>query len=978
MKNQNVKKPGKVSLVLMSILLVITLAANIVCGAMRETLDSFLGSKPEMTKELTEKGQNLAKQIEEEGIVLLKNEENTLPLSKDVKKVNVFGWSATQWVVGGSGSGQCATTDVDFLAALKDYGIEYNEKLINMYKDFQKDRPYFSDGALHTYPEEFCRLYEPSISDEDYYSEELLKEAKDYSDTAIVVVGRVAGESNDCPKKQYKQTTKGGDIQEDDSRTYLDLSTEEEELLKYAGENFDNVIVLVNSTNLMTLGAVESTPGVDACLLVGGTGDVGAKAIPEVLYGEVSPSGRTTDTYAYDFKTNSVDANSGAEGIGYYTNADGLYPADGETTNGNFHDNPLYDGVAYLDYAESIYVGYKWYETADAEGYWDNVSNEYGTGYDGVVQYPFGYGLSYTTFDWEVTDKTTDDLEKDGQVTATVKVTNTGDVAGQDVVQLYYSAPYYKGEIEKSAVVLGDFAKTGILQPGESEEVTLNIKVSDMASYDCYDANNNGFAGYELDEGTYTFQIMSNAHEVKDSFTCNSENIQYPEDPVTGAEVKNQFTGDDAADGVSLDGSDSDANITYLTRADFEGTFPAEKAENREMTDNLKERNLYTAEMANEWINEDDPDVTTGADNGLSISNKDGSISELGYELGADYNDEKWDDLLDQMSMDELKNYALHGYVSTQQVESIGKKKTSDLDGPAQVGSFSFMGIRGTGFSNPTVIGQTFNKDLAHEFGLVCGAQARELGIDGWYAPGLNLHRSAFGGRNYEYYSEDSYLTGVMASETVKGSMEAGTYTFAKHMIGYDQESVRDSLYCWMTEQALRENYLSPFKMLVQQGGSTGIMSSYGRIGAVWAGGSTALLTNVLRNEWGFEGTVITDYADHHQFMNGDESLRAGGDVWMDGWLSDGEFQFETDSNSFKLALRRAAKDITYTYLHAQVERQNYQDNGGDSSYIVEPQRSLNIWLTILISVDVVVAVLEILYFVFRAKKKKKYMESNK
>lgn len=978
MKEKKVKKPGRVSLVLMSLLLVIVLIVNIVCVVMRDTLNQYLGSRPELGEELADAGEELAAQIEEEGIVLLQNKDDVLPLSEDIDRVNVFGWSATQWINGGSGSGQCATLETDFLTALEDAGISYNEDLIDMYRDFQSSRPYASDGALHTYPSEFCRLYEPSVSDTDYYSEELLSQAEEYSDTAIVVIGRHTGESNDCPKVQYKQTEKGGDIVTDETRTYLDLSAEEEELLTYAGETYDNVIVVVNSTNQMTLGAVESTPGVDACLLVGGTGANGAKAIPKVLYGEVNPSGHTTDTYVYDFTTSSTYVNSGDEGVGYYTDADGLYPADGETRNGNMSDNPLYPGVAYTDYAENIYIGYKWYETADAEGYWDDVSNEYGEGYDGVVQYPFGYGLSYTEFEWELLDHTEGSLDENGQITATVRVTNTGDTAGKDVVQLYYSAPYYEGQIEKSSVVLGDFAKTGLLEPGESEDVTLTMDVYDMASYDCYDANENGFAGYELDAGDYVFQIMRNAHDTVDSFTCTAdENIQYPEDPVSGSEVHNLFTGEDAVDGISLDGSDSDSNIVYMTRADFEGTFPAEKTADRAMTDNLKETNLYTEEMAEAWIDDSDEPITTGADNGLSVTNEDGTISELGLALGADFDDPQWEDLLDQLTVEEMEDLVLHGYVKTSAAESVGKPQTSELDGPSQVGSFS-MNVRGTGFSNPTVLGQTFNKEIAYQYGLQCGAESKQLGLDGWYAPGMNLHRSAFGGRNYEYYSEDPYLTGMFASGAVSGSMDAGVYTFAKHFIGYDQEAARDGIYLWMTEQSLRENYLAPFKMMIQEGGSTGLMSSYGRIGAVWSGGSEALLTDLLRDEWGFEGSVLTDYADHHVFMNGDQALRAGGDLWMDGWLSDGEFAFETESNSFQQELRRASKDVIYTYLHAQYVHEEYMDNGGDALYDVEPNESLNIWLTILLAVDAVVIVLEVIYFVRRHTKMKRTVHVTK
>ena len=591
------KKPGKLNLILICILVVVTAGVNIACAVFRGTLDQFLGSRSELSEELLQAGNSLADQIQAEGTVLLRNEENTLPLSGDNKKVNVFGWSATQWINGGSGSGQCATLETDFLSALKKAGVEYNQDLIDMYTDFLDNRPFTgaSGGALSTFPEEFSQL---------------LDNARAYSDTAIVVLGRQTGESNDTPAAQYKQTVKDGDIVEDDSRSYLEISTEEEELLNYVGENYDKVIVLLNTTNTMNLSFLETIPGLDACLLVGGTGANGTQAVVDILYGEVNPSGHLTDTYAYDFATGASYANAGKNGISYYTNGEGLYPDDGETTNGNDTGKPLYEGVAYVDYVEGIYVGYKWYETADTEGYWDNVSNDFGTGYDGVVQYPFGYGLSYTSFDWEIIDNTKGSLTKDGTVSVTVKVTNTGDTAGKDVVQLYSDPPYYDGQIEKASVNLIDFAKTDMLEPGESQEVTLEATVESLASYDCYDQNANGFVGWELDGGDYRFMVSRSSHEHVAEFTCNAaENIQYPVDSYSGAEVHNLFTGDDAVDGVSLDGSDSDANITWLSRADFSGTFQSEKAPERAMTDNVRALNLYTPEMAEAWIDPDDEPV---------------------------------------------------------------------------------------------------------------------------------------------------------------------------------------------------------------------------------------------------------------------------------------------------------------------------------------------------------------------------------
>ena len=467
-KQPKVRKPHPVlhgiGLVLSAILLVAALAGTYLLSTMATIIDSFIGA-PSGNYSETEiadtklKAEALAAEVEAEGTVLVQNNDNTLPLSADTKKVNVFGWASTAWLGGGSGSGGVNAVNTDLLAALTAYGIEYNTELTDMYKDFQPGREYVK--TLNSRPEQSGRLYEPDIQNTAYYTPTMLDNAKNYSDTAVVVIGRVAGESNDATKQQYKRTEKGGDIVVDDTRTMLELTTEEEALLTYVGANYKNVVVLINSTNVMELGQLETIPGVDACLIAGLSGSEAASVIPAVLWGEKEPSGRTADTWAYDLTTAASYANAGLEGVGAYADAEGLYPADG-TTCGNLDTPYAYEQVSYVDYAEGIYIGYKWYETADTEGYWSDVSNEYGTGYDGVVQYPFGYGLSYTNFDWDITDASADGstLTKDGDVTVKVTVTNTGDRAGKDVVQLYYTAPYTAGEIEKSSVELGAFAKT--------------------------------------------------------------------------------------------------------------------------------------------------------------------------------------------------------------------------------------------------------------------------------------------------------------------------------------------------------------------------------------------------------------------------------------------------------------------------------------------------------------------------------------
>lgn len=923
--------------ILMVIVSILTIVVNAIAPWGRESLDGYYGTYSVKTNKDTmnaylEQGEEIAFDVQAEGSVLVQN-NGLLPFSEDVTKVNVFGWAVADWHPSGSGSAKTLNAETDFLQALKNYGIAYNTELTDMYESFMAYNPYHN--ALQSYAEQTCRLYEPEITDTKYYTEEMLANALDFSDTAIVVLGRYSGESIDCPKVQYKITeTKDGTYEDsaivvDATRTFLDISTEEEALLSYVTENYDNVVVVVNNTNQLNLNFLETIEGIDACLVAGTSGINASNAIPAILYGEVNPSGRLADTYAYDFATAASYANAGAEGEGMYTDADGLYPADGVTTNPNVGDYPLYEGLSYVDYVEGIYVGYKWYETADAEGFWDEVDNQYGKGYDGVVQFPFGYGLSYTTFSQEIIDAAPANLklEKDNEISITVRVTNTGKEAGKEVVQLYYTAPYVPGGIEKSVRELCGFAKTDILEPGEYEDVTITFSVEDMASYDCYDANANGFKGYELEAGTYKILLMKNAHEKvsEDTVVCYTveENVQYETDLDTGALVYNKFTGEDALDGVSLDGSDSGANIVYLTRADFKGTFPTAVVNNRKMTDNVADLNLYTEEDANAFINECDEDIVTGQNNGIVLYDENG-FTPLATELGADYNHEKWDDVLNQMTLEEMKNLVLHGYTKTMEVASVGKIQTKDYDGPAQMGGFANC-IQGetTGFPNATVIAQTWNTDLAYDFGLIEGAQAGQLGIEGWYAPAANMHRTPFGGRNYEYYSEDEFVSGMMAAKTVEGSLDAGTYCYMKHLICYEQDSMRDSLYTWMTEQALREIYLKPFQIAIEEGGLTGIMTSYNRLGAVWAGGSYALMTGVVRDEFGFKGTILTDYSDHQNFMIMDQALRAGGDLWMDGFVM-GDFTYETESNSFKQQLRRACKNILFMWLNAGQENIEY------------------------------------------------------
>ena len=969
-----------ICLIVVSLTVAVFSAVNIVAASMSDVITEWLCGYSTGAEEdpiLRREGAALAEQIQAEGTVMVKN-DGILPLKKaETPKINVFGWSATQWIYGGSGSGQVTGTTTDFLSALTDYGVEYNAELINAYENFQNSRPY--NDALHSFNYEFCRLYEPSIYDTSVFSADMLQNAKTYSDAAVVIIGRVSGESNDAPKVQYKLNKKGGGIITDETRTYLEISAEEEELLTYVGANFGKVVVLVNSVSVMELSFTDTVAGIDACLIVGGTANYGANAIPKLLYGDITPSGKTVDTYAYSLEDapSYADTGSGNDTTNFYTDGSGLYPTTVKHTNGS--KNVDYNGVAYTDYRDGIYVGYKWFETADAENYWQDRG-----GYDKVVQYPFGFGLSYTEFDWEVIStipQPNTALSGSDEIEITVRVTNVGMLQGQDVVQVYYTPPYTKGGIEKSAVNLVAFGKTTkVLQPGESQILKLKFKVEDMRSYDCYDKNNDGHRGYELEKGVYEITLRTDAHTVKDTqkaafkYRVDSD-IRYDTDSASGNPVKNLFTGNNVTDGVAIDGnSDGSADITYLSRADFKATFPREHAENRAMTDKIRSLNLYTSEMANAAINSDDLPVTTGSSTGLKVFEND-AITDVGLILGSDHDSAVWDIVLDQMTISEMENVVLHGYVHTRAIPSVGKPETRDLDGPNQIGSFNvnFKGV--TGF-NSVVAAQTWNVELIYGMALTIGKEAAAHGVNGWYGPGVNVHRSPFCGRNYEYYSEDAFMSGIFAANAVKAAKNAGVYGYLKHLALYEQESGRDGMYTFTTEQALRETYVRPFEIAVKEGGATAIMTSYGRIGAVWTGGSYALLTELVRNEWGFKGAFLTDYADHRDFMNADQMLRAGGDIWMDGYDNKGTFRYETTSDTFKKNLRRAAKDVTYTWLNALAVNASYNAEEDNVPIITAvPKLNFPWWIPVMIGVDVTVAAACALWVISAFKKPKQKTE---
>ena len=971
-------KKGKViQIISIGFILAVVGSLNIVCFQNRKVLNNFAYvNQGSPNTESSLKGETLAKQIEGEGAVLLENNNSTLPLVRAAaSKVNVFGWSSTQWVYSGSGSGRVTHIETDFIKAMEDYGIETNTDLTDYYTNFLSERPYMGKvqsgnvGTLKTYSSQFSVLYEPSF---DSYPSDLLADAKDYSDTAIVVISRVGGESNDLPKYQRYCNTQGGrTIKEDKTRTYLDISQDEEDLLNYVTGAYAHTIVLINSTNAMNLSFLKDYR-IGAALFTGATGESAASALPPIIYGETDPSGKLTDTFAYSFDSNPAYAVSGPTEKdtthNYYsnTNVKGIYPNVSGVTNGNVSDSPTYPGCFFVDYREGIYLGYKWYETADAEGYFSTVDNQYGKGYEGVVEYPFGYGLSYTSFTTEIVSSsvTAGDNNYDDEIRLSVKVTNTGNVKGKKTVQLYLTKPYTLNGIEKSAVELADYGKTLELEPNANELVDLSVKLSDFADYDENDANKNGFSGYELEKGNYVFTVRDNSHNISsgdNTYTYKlSSDLRIENDPVSGEKIQNRLLADND-DGFAIDGSDSDQDITYLSRSDFRSTFPNEEsAADRQLSTELISLNKsqYSSKYVNDFDLAHEDDYSSYPEFGSDDSDpiyEDGKVTDLGYELGADFSSSKWDSLLNTVSKAEAMNSTLHGYTHNEDISSIGKPYTREVDGPAQAGSFN-VSSNGLGYPNATVLAQTFNSDLAYQFGKQLGTDAQANGFDGLYAFGINLHRTPFGGRNYEYLSEDSFLTGTMSANETKGCLNVGTYCYMKHFIGYEQETDRDGLYTWMSEQTLRQNYLKPFVMAIRKGGLNGIMTSYNRLGATWAGGNYSLIHELLEKEIGYKGSVITDYADHQTYMNQDQALRAGGSLWMDGYLNDGKFFYSTSSDVFLNSLKEATKRNVYTFLNTAYMNKQYKENGDGEFISVHKPTPYYWWTTVLYAIDGVTA----------------------
>ncbi len=855
-KKQNAadKKRGKK--VVTCILLAIIIAANGAIYAFNNIINQHFSSvkvDDMAVDDATTASKDITTRIEEEGIVLLENKENALPLNTEKNaKVNVFGQSSTAIVYGGAGSGASDETDnVTLQEGLKQAGFEVNDDLTKFYEDHKTKKK--GQNVFNLKGGDY-NINEPATSE---YSDKLISDAKKFSDTAIVVFSRNGGEGGDLPMDMASYT--GGDA----GKHYLELQSCEQEMLAMVEKNFDHVIVLINSSNAMELGFLEDK-NVDAALWIGGPGSTGCVAVGEVLSGAVNPSGRLVDTYAYDLTTAPA----------YYNAGDFTYTSNGEDTNEH-----------YVEYAEGIYVGYRYYETR----YVDNETGKCDEdAYDKAVQYPFGYGLSYTSFEQKITHHEV----KDGKINIEIEVKNTGKVAGKDVAQVYVTAPYTNGGIEKSFVELEGFAKTGVIEPGKSEKVTVSFDVEDMAAYDYVDQG-----CYVLEKGAYEIKLMNNAHDVLDSFTYDVEDtIVYDEN--------NARSSDKTAAVNTFDFAAGDVN--YVSRSDWEGTLPTERVEKKEATAEILEQvNLDNINKLYVNPSNEGDKITTGADNGLTLSDM----------AGVPYDDEKWDKLLDELSVDEMAKLMGYGGFSTVEIASIGKVATIDIDGPAGLNALT-SDISGVQFPSEAVIGSTYNVDLVDEMGQTYAQEANAHGVVGLYAPGLNIHRTPFSGRNFEYYSEDPVLNGKLGAAMTRGCNSMGVYCYPKHFALNDQETNRSGVCVWSNEQAMREIYLKAFEIVVKEGNNHGLMSSYNRIGTVWSGGCEALLTDVLRGEWGFEGAVATDYANA-KLLNADQALMAGGDLMLS---TTGATLSErvTGSVEGQQKLRQAAKDVLYMVVNSR------------------------------------------------------------
>lgn len=880
-------------------LVAIVIVVNMILVGPMSTLIGLATGSGQVTQETADQANSTAEEIAGEGMVLLKNDD-LLPLT-DQKNLNLFGWASISPIYGGAGSGSINDLwpIVSLEEGLTNAGFNLNTELHDFYTSYEDERPAMSES------EQSWTLPEPTV---DMYTDEMMNNAKEFSDVAVVVIARMGGEGyNDMPKDVSQVGYENNSTEYEDfpaGSHYLELSQSERNMVDLVCQNFDNVVLLYNSAHSFELGFVDEYPQIKSVIWCPGTGNVGFNALGEVMNGTVNPSGRTSDTFVYDL-TNTPWWNNSDQLL--YENIQDL------AVTSYFNDgSELVTRPSFTNYVEGIYVGYKWYETAADEGFLN---------YDETVQYPFGYGLSYTTFEQEMSDITVND----GEISFDVTVTNTGDVAGKDVVEVYFNPPYTNGGVEKSTANLLDFAKTDTLESGESQTLSFTFSQDDLASFDDQERG-----CYVLEAGDYEISINSDSHNILDSavYTVESD-IVYDEEARESDQIPavSQF---DFAEG----------NVEYLSRADgFANYDTATQAPQsldlaEEYVDGYYNNDVFDYET---YVDYDVEMPTTGADNGITLAEM----------RGLDYDDPKWEDLLDQMTVEEMSQLTGLAGFQTAAIDSVGKVATVDCDGPASINN-NFTGTGSIGFPVAVMIASTWNKDLAYEFGERIGEMANEMNVNGWYAPAMNTHRTPFGGRNFEYYSEDGTLAGYIAANAVAGAKSHGVYAYIKHFAMYDSNAMMVSI--WSDEQAMREIYLKPFEISVKDGGASAVMEAWCYLGNRWAGGCSELLNTVLRDEWGFRGFVLTDnFANSGWgYMNADLAFNNGVDALLTTYDSGLNRMQDLEAPSTVATLRNASKNIMYTVVNSSA----YADENVNAG--------METWRMVLIGADVVLAALAI------------------
>ncbi|WP_297301568.1 glycoside hydrolase family 3 C-terminal domain-containing protein [uncultured Bifidobacterium sp.] len=825
-------------------------------------------NKHELQPATVAAARNLAEDIQRESVTMLQNSDGTLPLKSN--KVNVFGWASTNPVYGGTGSGSMSADNptTSLLDGISSAGLKTNKELSDFYTKYRADRP-----KVEMFAQDWT-LPEPTA---DKYTSKLMDDAKQFSDTAVVVIGRVGGEGADLPKDMrakditYHDNDKANpDFKE--GQSFLELSKPESDMIAKVASSFNKVVLVYNGANTFNLNFVGQYPQIKSVLWCPPPGQAGFTALGEVLKGKVNPSGKTSDTFVRDLTKTPTYNNFGSF---TYTNMD-----DHKASFTGFTGKPETSTPTFVDYNEGIYVGYRFWETAAKEGL---------INYDQMVQYPFGYGLSYTTF----SQKMGPIHHADGKISFDVTVTNTGAKAGRDTVQTYFEPPYVNGGIEKASANLVSFKKTKTLDPGKSQTITVNFKDEDMASYDADHAK-----AYVLDQGDYGISIRSDSHRPIQSDTVNiAQTVTY--------DKSNPRSVDKVAATNRFD--DAKGTVTYLSRANHFANYQDAVAAPKS-TELPEEAKAHFYNNSNydpkKFDNDSDKMPTTGAKNNVRL-----------YQLrDKKYDDPMWDKLLDQLNVKDMDSLiAMSGY-GTQAVKGIGKIELTDADGPAALNN-NFTKVGSLGFPSSTSLACTWNPGLATRYGEMIGTMAHDMDVSGWYAPAFNIHRSAFSGRNFEYFSEDPEINAVMGSNEVAAARSKGVYAFMKHFAMNDQETNRTNMLAtWANEQTIREIYLKPFQAAVVKGGAQAAMSSFNYIGTTYVAAYAPLMQNVLRGEWGFRGMVLTDYFGVYGYQNADQLIRNGNDAMLA--TTEVTNHVKDKSATSVKAMRQASHNILYTVVH--------------------------------------------------------------